>query len=111
MEDVAHGGWTATVLDEMLGLVATMHGVITVTAHLEVDYLRPVPMEHDLVFSGRVVSREGRRWHIAGELSLDGDDEVLVRGSGVWVERDRERHLQAMADWLASTKGPASSGG
>ena len=46
---VAHGGWTAAVLDEVLGHVPLLHGTLSVTKKLEVEYLRPVPVGRRVV--------------------------------------------------------------
>src|SRR3954466_3125255 len=64
---VAHGGWTAGVLDEVLGHVPILHGTLSVTKKLEVEYLRPVPVGRPLVASGWVESTEPGYWHIVGE--------------------------------------------
>src|SRR5215216_860637 len=45
---VAHGGWTAGVLDEVLGHVPLLHDQLTVTGTLEVRFVRPVPIERPL---------------------------------------------------------------
>ena len=42
---VAHGGWTASIFDEVLGQVPGSHGVLAVTKTLTVDYTRPVPVD------------------------------------------------------------------
>lgn len=53
------------------------------TAHLEVDYLRPTPLrEFHLV--GRLVEVKGRKVVVETDLSVDGT--VTARGSAVLVE-------------------------
>ena len=67
---VAHGGWTASVLDEMLGHLALHAGAFTVTGKLTVEYVKPVPVERDLEGFAWTVKRDNGRWQVAGELRL-----------------------------------------
>ena len=80
-----HGGIIATLLDEAMSKSARARGLRTMTRHLEVDYLRPVPSSAPLRIEGRLVKSEGRRhWIEAGILGSDGT--VLAQGKGVFVE-------------------------
>lgn len=89
---MAHGGWTAAVMDEALGHLALLHGVFAVTKTLTVEYLMPVPLERDLEIHAWVESREAGRWQIAGELRLN--TAVLAKASGLFVERDAAHFLR-----------------
>src|SRR4051812_34949938 len=46
---VAHGGWIAGVLDELVGHVPLRHGRLAVTGRLTVSFLRPVPINRTLL--------------------------------------------------------------
>lgn len=83
---IAHGGWTATVLDELCGLVATVNGSATMTKSLYVEYFRPVPLNTPLHGAARLQGRVGRRWSIEAELHSADRSTVLASASGVWVE-------------------------
>jgi acyl-coenzyme A thioesterase PaaI-like protein len=98
--EVAHGGWTASVLDEALGHLPLLNGVFAVTAELSVAYRRPVPVERPLLARSRVERREGSRWYLSGELILAAGGAVLAEATGVWVVRDRE-HFVRHEQWLA----------
>src|SRR5271154_6283242 len=52
-----HGGIIATILDEVMGKVSRFHGVQAVTAELTVEYLRPVPVDADLIVEGYEAKR------------------------------------------------------
>jgi acyl-coenzyme A thioesterase PaaI-like protein len=97
---VAHGGWTAGVLDEILGHVPLLFGTLSVTKTLEVEFLRPVPIDRPLAASAWVERREPDRWHIAGEIALTSTGAVVARGKGIWVLRDRS-HFDRYRAWLA----------
>jgi len=40
----AHGGIIATILDEAMGKVSKLRGIIAVTGTMQVNYIRPVPL-------------------------------------------------------------------
>ncbi|MEU0070071.1 PaaI family thioesterase [Streptomyces sp. NPDC006332] len=98
--DVAHGGWTAAVLDDCLGHLPLLHRVLSVTAELSVSFVKPVPVGRPLEVRAWVEKREGRRWYIAGEMVLLPTRAVLARASGIWVTRDRG-HFDRHNEWLA----------
>jgi acyl-coenzyme A thioesterase PaaI-like protein len=98
--EVAHGGWTASVLDEALGHLPLVEGVFAVTAELSVRYRKPVPVERPLVARSWVDRREGSRWYIHGELLLASGRAVLATAEGVWVSRDAG-HFSKHEQWLS----------
>lgn len=98
--NVAHGGWTAAVLDDCLGHLPLLHRVLSVTAELRVSFVKPVPVERPLEVRAWVERREGRRWYIAGEMVLLPTRAVLARVSGIWVTRD-QGHFARHEEWLA----------
>ncbi len=99
---IAHGGWTAAMFDDVLGRFLAHRGIAAVTGSLSVDFLRPVPIEENLIASVRIASRAGRRWHLEGSLRLAGAEGDLARATGLWVERRADhfkRHEDAMRDY------------
>lgn len=96
---VAHGGWTASIFDEVLGLVPGLHGVLAVTKTLTVDYVRPVPVDRWLLAESLVESRSNGNWQISGVLTLESTGSELARARGTWVERTG-RHFERHAEWL-----------
>ena len=98
---VAHGGWTAATLDEMLGTVAMMHKAMTVTKSLTVEFLKPVPIDQPLKGRSWNDRKEGHRWHNVGEITLAATGVVLGRAKGVFSERSFD-HFQKHDAWLAA---------
>jgi uncharacterized protein (TIGR00369 family) len=86
-----HGGIIATLLDEVMGKVNRFHGVRAVTAQLSVEYLKPVPVDADLLVEGWEVERKGRNLFHAGEIR-DASGAILARGQGRFVEIDPSRY-------------------
>jgi acyl-coenzyme A thioesterase PaaI-like protein len=97
---VAHGGWTASAMDEALGHLPILNGQFAVTAELTIRYRRPVPVERPLRARSWVDRREGSRWYISGELLLAQGGAVLAEATGVWVVRDPS-HFTRHEEWLS----------
>jgi acyl-coenzyme A thioesterase PaaI-like protein len=98
---VAHGGWSAEVLDEALGHVPILRNQLTVTGTLTVRFVRPVPIERDLEARAWVDRIEGKKWFISGELVLASSGALLTSGTGIWIARDGATHFSGFQRWLA----------
>jgi acyl-coenzyme A thioesterase PaaI-like protein len=96
---VAHGGWTAATFDEVLGHIGPLQGALTVTGTLTIEYVKPVPVERDLEVRARVERVEGRRWYLAGEMTLKSTGAVLGRAKGIFVQRNRS-HFENHRKWM-----------
>lgn len=107
---VAHGGWTASALDEMLGHTSVIQGQLVVTATLTVDFIKPVPIDRELEGRGWIERREGSRVYISGELRLASTNVLLAKASGVFIARDYS-HFDRHQKWLAEQDAQAKSAG
>lgn len=97
-----HGGVIATLLDEAMGKSLHARGFPSVTRHMEVEFLRPVPSSAPLRIEGRVTHSEGRKhWSEAKILNERGT--VLAQSKGLFVELSAERR-----DARAAAKPPAA---
>jgi uncharacterized protein (TIGR00369 family) len=85
-----HGGIIATLLDEVMAKVNRFAGDHAVTAQLNVEYLKPVPIGRNLIVEGWEVERAGRKRSRAGEIR-DDSGAVLARGRGHFIEVDAAR--------------------
>jgi acyl-coenzyme A thioesterase PaaI-like protein len=98
---VAHGGWTAAALDEILGHLVILSGHMAVTGSLTVEFLKPVPIERELEVRAWLERREDGRWHNVGELRLISTGALLARATGIFVERNPTAHFERQKRWLA----------
>jgi acyl-coenzyme A thioesterase PaaI-like protein len=105
--DVAHGGWTAGVLDELVGHVALLNGQLAVTGQLDVTFLKPVPVEQPLTAWAWLESKQGSRWYVRAVLCLEAGGAELACAEGVLVERDRG-HFARHEEWLRDQLSEAS---
>ncbi|MBI4463294.1 MAG: PaaI family thioesterase [Acidobacteria bacterium] len=81
----AHGGIVASVVDEAMGKLSRLEGVVALTAELSVEYLHPVPLGRKIIVEAHPVEQNGRNyWR---ECSIrDTKGKVLVRGKGRFVK-------------------------
>ena len=80
-----HGGVIATLLDEAMSKATRARGLRTMTRHLEVEYLRPVPSGAPLRIGGRILRSEGRRHWVESGIQ-DDTGTVLAQGKGLFIE-------------------------
>ena len=70
--DHSHGGAMAAVMDEVLGLAAWAAGYSIVVGNLNVSFRNLLPLEKVVTVESKVVSAEGRKVMVHGQL-CDGD--------------------------------------
>ena len=86
---VVHGGATAAFFDDLIGFVAMAHMLPAVTARLEINYLRPVPIGVTIRGEAWLARRQGRKLFTeAIGLGPAGQTYVEVQGLflGVTIE-------------------------
>jgi uncharacterized protein (TIGR00369 family) len=86
----AHGGIIATILDEAMGKANKLKGKVALTRRMEVDYLRPVPLDQPLVAEGRISRVLGRALYNRAELR-SAEGVVLARSRGKFLTIDAEK--------------------
>lgn len=80
-----HGGIIATLIDETMSKAVRARGLVAMTRHMEMDYLRPVPSTEEIRLEGHVTRNEGRK-HWTEAHILNGEGKVLARGKGLFIE-------------------------
>jgi len=91
-----HGGIVAALLDEAMSKLNRPLNVLAMTRHMEVDYLRPVPLYVPLVLVSRHLSRPaqpdgkpGRKLFHQAEIQRP-DGTVLARSKGLFIAIDEK---------------------
>jgi uncharacterized protein (TIGR00369 family) len=80
-----HGGASAALMDEALGLSIWYAGFQVVTVNLNITYLKPVPLGKQVHIRGAMSGRENRRIYADGKIVLP-DGQVAVTAKGIYVE-------------------------
>jgi len=80
----AHGGASAAILDEAMGLVVWAAGLKVAAVNLEINYRKPVPLHQPLTLEARITVRDETKTFSTGEIRLP-DGTVAVSGRGIYV--------------------------
>ncbi|OHV37001.1 MULTISPECIES: PaaI family thioesterase [Pseudofrankia] len=84
---LAHGGLLASALDEILGMLGHLTRMSCVTARLETDFRRPVPVGTTLHLRSRADGVAGRKLYASAEGCLGAPDgPVAVRARALFVQ-------------------------
>ena len=84
---IGHGGLLATAFDESLSATNWLLRIAAVTAHLEVSYLAPVPVDSVVFINAHIVAARGRKvWARAtGRLnSVDGP--IAIEAGSLFIQ-------------------------
>ena len=87
---ILHGGVQCALIDEV-AYWAMFDSIkkIGLTAKIDLSYLKPVPMETELLVSGRVIKQEKRR--VSVETSITGsNEEVLTKAEVLYFLPNRK---------------------
>jgi uncharacterized protein (TIGR00369 family) len=80
----AHGGVIAILLDEAMGKISKLSEERAVTAELNIEYRKPVPLDAEILVSGWEEEQKGRnRFRVAEIHDVAGN--LLARGRGRFV--------------------------
>ena len=87
----AHGGALAALVDEAMGTAVWVAGHPVVAANLNVDYLKPVPLDEPVEVIGQVVEvlKQGKVILAEARIHLP-DGAIAVKSTGTFV---RAPHL------------------
>ncbi|GAA0955647.1 PaaI family thioesterase [Actinocorallia libanotica] len=81
---MVHGGVSAMILDQLLGMVADHNGTPGLTASLELRYRRPTMLDEPLVAEARIDRVEGRRAHAAGRI-LNTEGKPTIEATAMFI--------------------------
>jgi uncharacterized protein (TIGR00369 family) len=80
----AHGGIIALLLDEAMGKVCRFREARAVTATMDIEYLKPVRVDQEIVVEAREAEQKGRNLFQTGEIRNQAG-EILARGKARFV--------------------------
>ncbi len=82
-----HGGIVAAMMDEVMSKLNRPLQALAMMRHMEVDYLRPSPLDQPLTLSSSHVKREGRKLFHRAALR-DADGTLLAAATGLFIVID-----------------------
>ena len=103
---LAHGGILALAFDEALGKLMWLLRAPAVTARLETDFLKPVPIGTRLYITARITGQVNRKVYSEAEGRIGGPDgEIAVRAASLFVIVPMKHFLEnAPADYLETMR-------
>ena len=81
----AHGGVIASLVDEAMGKLNRVDGIVALTAEITVEYLRLVPLGRKILVEARPSEHRGRNYWRECTIH-DAKGKLLVRGRGRFVK-------------------------
>ena len=81
---LAHGGASAAILDEAMGLAVWSAGHKVAAVNLQIDYHQPLPLATQLSLEARIVRTDEHKIFSQGEIFLP-DKTAAVSGNGIYV--------------------------
>ena len=90
----AHGGIIAVVLDEAMGKLSRLVEEKAVTAEMNIEYRKPVPVDKEIVVEGWQEEEKGRNRFRTAEIR-DAHGTVLARGKARFVVVDETHFANA----------------
>lgn len=84
-EKIAHGGIISTIIDEISAwTIITQEAMLGVTSDMAVRYIRPVYLNTDIVFKGRIIDYSDERAKVITTVR-SFDDTLLAEGKSRFV--------------------------
>lgn len=80
----SHGGASAAILDEAMGLVVWAAGHKVAAVNIEINYHKPLPLNQPLTLEARIMQIDERKIFSTGEIKM-ADSIVAVSGRGIYV--------------------------
>ena len=99
---LAHGGLLSLAFDEALGKLMWLLRAPAVTARLETDFMKPVPMGSKLFISAEITGQVSRKVYCSAVGRLNSPDgDIAVRAAALFVIVPMSHFLQnAPAEYL-----------
>jgi len=97
--NVAHGGWTAGILDELVGHAMILRDEFAVTGTLEVVFHKPMPVGLPLIGKATIDRRDGRKAYVSARIELASNGALLASTRAIMVKREAD-HFERHEQWL-----------
>ena len=82
---LAHGGLLSLAFDDALGSLNYLLREPAVTARLETEFLKPVPVGSVLAITARIDGKAGRKIYMSAEGFIEGQSEPALKARALFV--------------------------
>lgn len=91
---IGHGGLLATAFDESLSATNWLLRIAAVTAHLEISYLAPVPVDSQVFIHASIKASRGRKvWAQATGRLNSAEGPIAVKAASLFIQVPVEHFL------------------
>lgn len=80
-----HGGASAAILDEIIGVAVWRAGYNVAVVNLDISFRQAIPVDATVTVEARMTEKDGRKIFGTGEIKLPNGS-VAVSGKGIYVE-------------------------
>ncbi len=80
-----HGGASAAILDEIIGVAIWRAGYNVAVVNLDIRFRKAIPVDSTITAQARLERKDGRKFFGTGEIYLP-DGSIAVQAKGVYVE-------------------------
>ena len=100
-DGIAHGGIVATILDEVMAWALVGEDSWGLTARLNVEFRKPVPIDRPIHAEGWITRARRRIVDTEAHLTDVASGEILAKASGVYMAADeaRKHELRQRYGW------------
>ncbi|XP_069870173.1 acyl-coenzyme A thioesterase THEM4-like isoform X1 [Dipodomys merriami] len=88
-----HGGATASIIDVALGKCAARAGGIVMTANLNINYKRPIPLCSVSVINSQIDKIEGRKLFLSCNFQSSDEKILYADATGLFIKLDPKKRL------------------
>jgi acyl-coenzyme A thioesterase PaaI-like protein len=80
-----HGGASAAILDEIIGVAIWRAGYNVAVVNMDINFRKAIPVDTTVTVEARMTKKEGRKIYGTGEIKLP-DGTIAVSCTGIYVE-------------------------
>ncbi|XP_012588696.1 PREDICTED: acyl-coenzyme A thioesterase THEM4 [Condylura cristata] len=88
-----HGGATATMIDTTVGMSAIIAGGIVMTANLNINYKRPIPLCSVVVINSQLDKVEGRKLFFSCSVQSVDEKTLYTEATSLFIKLDPNKSL------------------
>uniref|UniRef100_A0A8C6ALJ1 Acyl-coenzyme A thioesterase THEM4 n=2 Tax=Monodon monoceros TaxID=40151 RepID=A0A8C6ALJ1_MONMO len=88
-----HGGAIATMIDATVGMCAAIPGGIVMTANLNINFKRPIPLCSVVVINSQLDKIEGRKLFLSCNVRSADEKILYSEATGLFIKLDPEKSL------------------
>ena len=87
---VVHGGFISMILDEIMAKACIQKGIVAVTVQFEVRSRKPIHVQEEMIFFGRITEQRGRKIRTESRC-VDAENRAMATASAIFLQVEAGR--------------------